>query len=259
MAITKRTRFEILRRDEHTCRYCGATAPDVILEVDHVIPVALGGSDDPSNLVAACEDCNTGKGSTSPDEKIVSEVSEKAFALAEAFRAALLREAATLHLDTEFQQEFLSSWNSWEWADGEHLDLPSDWRDTISYWRKVGVPFEIIESAIDVTMRKQQVWKDHFRYMCGIIWRTLDRARQATTSDVAQPESEPEGLSLVECADSACEEMTVLLEGDEDVAYCPSCDWSNGWHAGWDASEHSAQQRAVKTDLVARHIDGLEG
>ena len=26
MAVSKRTRFEVLRRDSHTCRYCGQSA-----------------------------------------------------------------------------------------------------------------------------------------------------------------------------------------------------------------------------------------
>lgn len=64
MAVSKRLRYEILRRDNHTCRYCGASAPDVPLRVDHVTPVALGGTDEPSNLVTSCEPCNSGKTST---------------------------------------------------------------------------------------------------------------------------------------------------------------------------------------------------
>lgn len=39
MAVTKRTRFEVLRRDNYTCRYCHAT--DNPLTVDHVVPRAL--------------------------------------------------------------------------------------------------------------------------------------------------------------------------------------------------------------------------
>ncbi len=66
MAVSKRLRYEILRRDNHTCRYCGAAAPDVPLRVDHVTPVALGGSDKPENLVTSCEPCNSGKSSTIP-------------------------------------------------------------------------------------------------------------------------------------------------------------------------------------------------
>ena len=61
MAVSKRTRFEVLRRDNHACRYCGRTAPEVKLTLDHVVPVSLGGTDDPDNLVAACHDCNSGE------------------------------------------------------------------------------------------------------------------------------------------------------------------------------------------------------
>lgn len=56
-----RDRYAVLARDHFTCRYCGARAPGVELRVDHVIPLAKGGTDDPSNLVTACEPCNSGK------------------------------------------------------------------------------------------------------------------------------------------------------------------------------------------------------
>lgn len=46
MAVSTRLRYEILRRDNHQCRYCGGTAPDVKLTIDHVIPETLGGNDD---------------------------------------------------------------------------------------------------------------------------------------------------------------------------------------------------------------------
>ena len=59
--IGKTQRFEIFKRDAFTCQYCGATPPSVVLEVDHVIPVAKGGSDEPHNLVTSCFDCNRGK------------------------------------------------------------------------------------------------------------------------------------------------------------------------------------------------------
>jgi len=54
-------RFAIFERDEFTCQYCGATAPDAQLVVDHVMPVARGGGSDPDNLVASCARCNQGK------------------------------------------------------------------------------------------------------------------------------------------------------------------------------------------------------
>jgi hypothetical protein len=54
-------RFRILNRDGFKCRYCGQSAPDVVLHVDHVEPFCQGGSDDDENLVTACETCNAGK------------------------------------------------------------------------------------------------------------------------------------------------------------------------------------------------------
>lgn len=59
--ISKRLRFAIFTRDSFTCRYCGRSAPEVTLEVDHVQAVSRGGNNDPSNLATACYDCNRGK------------------------------------------------------------------------------------------------------------------------------------------------------------------------------------------------------
>lgn len=61
-AIGKKLRFEILKRDKFTCRYCGDKAPDVILHIEHIIPVVEGGTNDVQNLVASCASCNLGKG-----------------------------------------------------------------------------------------------------------------------------------------------------------------------------------------------------
>lgn len=65
MAVGKRLRWRIFHRDNFACRYCGKSAEmGAVLEVDHVEPRALGGTDDPTNLITACEDCNIGKSDT---------------------------------------------------------------------------------------------------------------------------------------------------------------------------------------------------
>lgn len=64
MATSKRTRFEVFKRDFFTCQYCGQTPPRVVLEVDHIEPVSKGGSDQVHNLITACFDCNRGKSNT---------------------------------------------------------------------------------------------------------------------------------------------------------------------------------------------------
>lgn len=60
--ISKTLRFEVFKRDKFTCQYCGRMAPDVILEVDHIKPVAEGGKNNILNLITSCRDCNRGKG-----------------------------------------------------------------------------------------------------------------------------------------------------------------------------------------------------
>jgi len=61
-AISKGIRFDVFKRDGFACQYCGRTPPDVILEIDHIQPVAKGGDNDIMNLVSACVACNRGKG-----------------------------------------------------------------------------------------------------------------------------------------------------------------------------------------------------
>ena len=63
-ALPAKLRYKILKRDRFTCMSCGARAPDVELEVDHIIPVSRGGTDDEKNLTTKCLSCNRGKGDT---------------------------------------------------------------------------------------------------------------------------------------------------------------------------------------------------
>jgi hypothetical protein len=68
-AVSTRTRFEIFKRDGFRCTYCGRTPVQSKLHVDHVKPVADGGSNAPENLVTACADCNHGKSDVPLDRK----------------------------------------------------------------------------------------------------------------------------------------------------------------------------------------------
>ena len=60
-AISKRMRFEVLKRDSFTCQYCGKQPPDTVLHLDHIKPVSKGGKNTILNLVTSCVDCNLGK------------------------------------------------------------------------------------------------------------------------------------------------------------------------------------------------------
>lgn len=60
--ISKKTRFEVFKRDGFKCQYCGACAPDVLLHIDHIQPISKDGDDDMMNYITSCEPCNLGKG-----------------------------------------------------------------------------------------------------------------------------------------------------------------------------------------------------
>ena len=62
-AISKSVRFDIFRRDDFRCKYCGMRPPEVMLVLDHVVPVAAGGLNTVDNLVTSCEACNGSKNS----------------------------------------------------------------------------------------------------------------------------------------------------------------------------------------------------
>lgn len=60
--LKKKRKTVILARDGYRCQYCGLTRADgAILEVDHKVPAARGGSDRMTNLITSCRDCNRSK------------------------------------------------------------------------------------------------------------------------------------------------------------------------------------------------------
>lgn len=101
-ALSGSLRWQVLARDGFMCRYCGARAGQdgVVLHVDHIISVADGGDNSFQNLLAACQQCNGGKGAKSlqklPDSSGVADrMNERAASIkkqAKAIRKSLLEE-----------------------------------------------------------------------------------------------------------------------------------------------------------------------
>jgi hypothetical protein len=195
MAVSKRLRYEVLRRDNHACRYCGASAPDVKLNVDHVIPKALGGVDTPSNLVTACTDCNAGKTSSNPDATLVAEVSDDTLR----WGAAMTQAAENLRQQQkpkeEYRNAFLVEWNRWHLGkdDTNKVPLPVDWKQAIERFRVAGVPEWMWADIVDVSMANQKVTPDNtFRYCCGVAWNKVTAIQTEARRIVgAQPTGAP--------------------------------------------------------------------
>lgn len=195
MAVSKRLRYEVLRRDNHTCRYCGATAPDVPLRVDHVTPVALGGGDDPANLATACEPCNSGKTSSTPDAALVAGVSDDALRWATAMEQAAGKLLEQEQPKLEYREAFLAEWNRWGRGSGKSrkpLELPSDWKASIETFRTAGLPQFVWADIVDGAMGNEKVNQgSKFKYCAGIAWKKIralqDEARRIVSTQTSGP------------------------------------------------------------------------
>jgi 5-methylcytosine-specific restriction endonuclease McrA len=60
------SRINIMTRDRFQCQYCGTRPARVELNLDHVVPRALGGRTTWENVVTSCVDCNRTKGGRTP-------------------------------------------------------------------------------------------------------------------------------------------------------------------------------------------------
>lgn len=112
--IGKRLRFEVFKRDLFTCQYCGRKPPEVVLEIDHIDPVANGGDNSELNLITACENCNGGKAANllgnirpSPDMDFLYMEMQQSIAEARRYLAAKSEFDA---LQDEIVDGFLSDW-----------------------------------------------------------------------------------------------------------------------------------------------------
>lgn len=221
MAVkSKRLRFEILKRDGYQCVYCGKNPTQCPLEVDHVVPEAEGGTDDPENLVTACQDCNRGKSDVPLDQKRyaarrsasqVRDHAEQVRAYLEAQRE--LVSARELALD-----EVMAYWES-------HLAEPHySVRGIVRHAMQDFDIQEILEAIDIVAGRRLNYPKPQVRYFCGI----LRRKRRRMTWD-------PEALAAIEAAERC---------GARDFSFAKDKD--GVWHMRWTGAK-----------LPEQVIDGL--
>lgn len=195
MAVSKRLRFEVLKRDNHACRYCGGVAPEVRLTVDHVVPKALGGTDDPSNLVAACVDCNAGKSSVPPDAPLVDDVAADTIRWAAAMERAAEIDRQQRSSDELFFADFIdrmiAAYESGKGYELPSLDVIEDRQGairTIIQFRDNRLNLDDLEYAICTAMGNKRIReRDIWRYFCGICWRMIEE-RQDTARSLLEVE-----------------------------------------------------------------------
>lgn len=170
VGMSKKLRFEVFKRDSFECQYCGATPPGVVLHVDHVRPVADGGTNDVDNLVTACQPCNSGKGA-----RLLSSV------------PPTLKEKAAAVKEREEQirgyQEIMDAKRDrmedelWRVADllipRSSVDgMNRDWLVSIGRFNeRLGV-HEVMDAA-EVARAKFYGARRTFLYFCGICWQKI--------------------------------------------------------------------------------------
>lgn len=165
--LSKKVRFDVFKRDGFVCQYCGAHPPAVVLHVDHIHPVAEGGTNDIDNLITACEPCNLGKGSglISDTPKALkdkaSEVAEKEEQL-RGYNEILMARAARIEDE---------AWLVAAELEGvEYVESYS--RANLASIKKFleKLPFQEVRGASESSCGRFGVSTRAFRYFCGICW-----------------------------------------------------------------------------------------
>lgn len=177
-AISKKTRFEVFKRDGFVCQYCGAHPPAVILHVDHINPVALGGVNDMDNFITACEPCNLGKAARSLAD-IPQSLKDKAAQIAE-------------------REDQIAGYQ--KVMNFKRLRIDNEANDICEVYERFNEGFTLSESAMvsvrkfvdqidvhDVVDAMEQAFTranirpgNEFKYFCGICWNIIKENNNGT-------------------------------------------------------------------------------
>ncbi|MGK5083949.1 HNH endonuclease [Bdellovibrionota bacterium FG-1] len=70
----RKTQWWLTQLNQGLCYYCGQRVESRQLTMDHVVPLARGGTSTEGNIVAACRECNREKKLETPAERILREL-----------------------------------------------------------------------------------------------------------------------------------------------------------------------------------------
>jgi hypothetical protein len=186
VAISKRLRFEVLKRDGFKCHYCHNG--ETLITVDHVIPRTLGGTDDPTNLVASCDDCNSGKTSTLPGGASVDGPGSDVIRWTRAMKRAAYLAREEHNEMARYREHFKAQWGQWHFtADKSPIPLPDDWTDSIDRFCAEGLPDWMWNNIIRRAMGG--VSGNHFRHARDLARNKLyELQRRARAEFDGQPD-----------------------------------------------------------------------
>ena len=170
-SISKKIRFEVFKRDCFICQYCGNHPPSVILEPDHINPVANGGNNDMNNLITACFDCNRGKSS-----RLLSNVPQSLIDKGEEIKERELQIKAYQKLMKSVRSRLdlnaMKVCNIYElYIEGMTL-TPSSLVTVRKFLEKLDVQ-QVIDAMENACTKSTIRSGQEFKYFCGICWNII--------------------------------------------------------------------------------------
>lgn len=171
--ISKRIRFSIFARDGFSCKYCGRQSDEVKLVIDHITPVAKGGTNDETNLITSCEPCNQGKAAKLlPSEP---QIESRRLCLAQEFQEqnSLHRAAVeAARIKTELRQEICNSYC-------EIMGVSELKKSTLSHYVSLCERFgyDLLFEWLKIVSQKGTIYRDVeiLKYIHGIKSRYLEQ------------------------------------------------------------------------------------
>lgn len=67
----KKSQWWLTQLNRGVCHYCGKKFSPSQLTLDHIVPIARGGTSTPGNIVPACRACNRDKKLDTPAERLL--------------------------------------------------------------------------------------------------------------------------------------------------------------------------------------------
>ena len=176
-AVSTRTRFEIFKRDGFRCGYCRRSVSESPLHVDHIKPVVDGGTNEPENLITACEDCNSGKSSI-PLEVSRYKVGDPARAKehAEQLRAYMEAQKEVADAKRQATEQLVNLWCETLGVDTFHKNLRTLLPKAVDEFGMASVCdfIAIVAGSRASWAYRQNAWEIDCKYFCGITRKRRD-------------------------------------------------------------------------------------
>ena len=170
-SISKKIRFEVFKRDAFTCQYCGNHPPAIILEPDHIDPVANGGTNDMDNLITACFDCNRGKAA-----RLLTDIPKSLIEKGDEIKERELQikgyQKLMKSVRSRLDRDSLQVCAIYElYIDGMTL-TPASLKTVRTFLKKLDVQ-EVMDAMENACTKPSIKRRQEFNYFCGICWNII--------------------------------------------------------------------------------------